>query len=85
MSSVVAAHRVRHSAACGILVLRPGIEPESPALQDRFLTAGPPGKSLNYLQIKSDYVNENHKVLWGKISPILDTMVTESLSEEATP
>ena len=42
-------------------------------------------KSLNYLQIKSDYVNENNKVLWGKISPILDRMATESLSEEATP
>ena len=85
MSSVVAAHRVSCSAACGILVPRPGIEPESPALQDRFLTTGPPGKSLNYLQIKSDYVNENNKVLWGKISPILDRMATESLSEEATP
>ena len=31
---------------CRILVLWPGIEPESPALQGRFLTIGPPGKSL---------------------------------------
>ena len=30
-------------------------------------------------------MNENNKVLWGKISPILDRMATESLSEEATP
>ena len=32
--------------ACGILVPRPGIEPASPALQDGFLTTGPPEKSL---------------------------------------
>ena len=31
--------------ACGILGPRPGIEPMSPALQGRFLTTGPPGKS----------------------------------------
>ena len=30
--------------ACGILVPQPRIEPESPALQGRFLTPGPPGK-----------------------------------------
>ena len=30
---------------CGILVLRPGIEPTSPALEGGFLTTGPPGKS----------------------------------------
>lgn len=29
----------------GILVLQPGIEPQSPALQGRFLTIGPPWKS----------------------------------------
>ena len=32
-------------AACGILAPWPGIEPGSPALQGRFLTTGPPGKS----------------------------------------
>ena len=31
--------------ACGILVPQPGIKPMSPALQGRFLTTGPPGKS----------------------------------------
>ena len=35
------------SAACGILVPRSGIEPMSPALQGRFLTTGPPVKSLS--------------------------------------
>ena len=35
------------SKACSVLVLRPGIEPTSPALESRFLSTGPPGKSLN--------------------------------------
>ena len=30
--------------ACGILVPQPGIKPEIPALEGRFLTTGPPGK-----------------------------------------
>ena len=30
---------------CGFLVPRPGIEPASPALEGRFLTTRPPGKS----------------------------------------
>ena len=34
------------SAACGILVSQPGIEPVSPVLQGGFLTIGPPEKSL---------------------------------------
>ena len=33
--------------ACSMLVLRPGVKPISPALESRFLTTGPPGKSLN--------------------------------------
>ena len=32
--------------ACEILVPRPGMESTSPALQGRFSTTGPPGKSL---------------------------------------
>ena len=42
---LVVAHGLSCSAARGILVSRPGIEPASPALQGRFLTTGPPGKS----------------------------------------
>ena len=34
------------SAACGILVPGPGTELVSPELEGRFLTTGPPGKSL---------------------------------------
>ena len=37
------------SATCGILVPRLGIQPVSPTLQGRFVTAGPPRKSLNGL------------------------------------
>ena len=43
--SLVEARELSFSAACGILVLRPGIEPTSPALEGGFLTTGPPGKS----------------------------------------
>ena len=44
-SSVVVALGLSCFAACGMLVPQPGIEPESPALECRFLTSGPPGKS----------------------------------------
>ena len=44
--SVVAVHGLCCFSARGILVPRPGIKPLSPALQDVFLTTGPPGKSL---------------------------------------
>ena len=39
------AHRLICSLACGILVPGPGIEPTSSAMQGRFFTTGPPGKS----------------------------------------
>ena len=41
--SVIAAQGL---SACGILVPHPGTEPTSPAMQGRFLTPGPSGKSL---------------------------------------
>ena len=43
---LVEAGRFSCPEACGILVLRPGIEPLPPALQDGFLTTGPPGKFI---------------------------------------
>ena len=46
VGSLVLVRRLSCPAACGILVLWPGIEPASPGLQDGFLTTGPPGKSL---------------------------------------
>ena len=47
-ASVVAVHGFSCSAACRILVPRPGIKPVSPALAGGFLTTGPPGKSHIY-------------------------------------
>ena len=44
--SVVVAHRLSCSTACGILVPQPGIKPASPALEGGFLTTGPAGKTL---------------------------------------
>ena len=49
--SLVAAHRLSCPTVCGILVPWPGIEPTSPALEGRFLTTGPPGKSLVLLYL----------------------------------
>ena len=42
-NTFIAAHRFSCSKACGTLVP----QPMSPALEGRFLTTGPPGKSLN--------------------------------------
>ena len=43
---LVVARGLSCPVACGILVPQPGIEPTSPAVEGRFLTTGPPGKSL---------------------------------------
>ena len=46
--SVVVARWLSCSAACGILVPQPGIEPASPALEGRFLTTGHQGNPQEY-------------------------------------
>ena len=43
--SLIEACELSCPEACGILVPRPGVEPESPALEGGFFTPGPPGKS----------------------------------------
>jgi len=43
--SLVAVHKLRCPAACGILAPQPGINLTSLALEGGVLTAGPPGKS----------------------------------------
>ena len=48
-SSVVVARGLSCPTACGILLPQPGIEPVSPALEGRFFTTGPPGKSREVL------------------------------------
>ena len=45
VASLVAALGLSCPAACGILVPQSGIEPTSPALEGRFFTTGPPGRS----------------------------------------
>lgn len=45
--SVVVARGFRSSEACGISVLRQGMEPMSPPLEGRFLTPGPQGSSCS--------------------------------------
>ena len=44
--ALVSAQQLSCSSTCGILVPQPGIKPVSPALEGRFLSTGPPGKSL---------------------------------------
>ena len=48
MDFIVAVLRLSCPAACGILVPQLGIEPASQALQEGFLTTGPPGESLHF-------------------------------------
>ena len=49
VDSVVVARGLGCPMACGMLVPQPGIKPMSPALESRFLTTGPPGKSPGML------------------------------------
>ena len=50
-------HGLNSSAASGILIPRPGLEPSSTTLQGRFLITGPPGKSLLlYLKFFTIYI-----------------------------
>ena len=46
MGSVTVMDRLSCPEACGISVPQPWIKPMSPALEGRFITTGPPGKSL---------------------------------------
>ena len=48
MDFIVAVLRLSCPAACGILGPQLGIEPASQALQEGFLTTGPPGESLHF-------------------------------------
>ena len=48
--------------SCGVLAPRPRVEPASPALKGKGLTAGPPGKSLKIyfgLNYQKNSVHEN--------------------------
>ena len=60
-SSIVVACRLSCPTACGILVPWPGIEPASPALEVRFFTTGPPGRSQKCFIFKA---SSSSRVLW---------------------
>ena len=47
--------RLSCPSVCGVLVPQPGMEPASPALEGRFLTTGPPGKSPHVYFIYSSF------------------------------
>ena len=49
--SVVMLHELSCSMACVIVVSQPGVKPWSSALESKFLTTGPPGKSPKSLLI----------------------------------
>ena len=57
--SLAAAWGFSCPAACGILVPQLRIKPASPALEGRFLTNGPPGKSLSFYFKNSQIVHIN--------------------------
>ena len=59
VGSVVEAHGLISSMACGILVPQPGIEPTSPVSEVRFLTPGLSGKSLLFLIICYSYAHKH--------------------------
>ena len=61
VDSLVVAHRLSCSTACGILVPQPETEPVSPALQGGVLTTGPSGKSQN----PSLYNGAKNQTLFG--------------------
>ena len=64
---VVAAQGLSCPTACGILVPPPGTEPMSPALEGKFLTTGPPGKSLRSIFQGKIHTCENR--IW-KLIPV---------------
>ena len=54
--SPASVHRLSCPTACGSLVPQPGMKPSSPALGDKFLTTGLPGKSLFLLLTDLSYL-----------------------------
>lgn len=67
-ASIVPAHRLSCSMASGILVSQPRMEPESPALQDGFLTLDHQEIPI-FLCIESNNIHNNSKDI-QTLSPI---------------
>ena len=63
------AHGLSYPVARGIIVPQPGIEPASPALEGRFFTAEPPGKSQDWLlSLSIMFSRFTHVVVYVSIS-----------------
>ena len=70
VGSGVAACRLSCLTACELLVLWPGIEPTSSALQGRCLTTGPQGKSLNLTILEHPHYSRSLRYKnWGQPLP----------------
>ena len=67
----VVASGVGYSEACGVLVPQQEIKSTSPALQGRFLTTGPPRKSLYIYYIMSRHCQRKGNKLPQKTTLIL--------------
>ena len=73
--SVVTAPGLSRLTACEILVPQPGIEPESSALEGRFLTTGPPGVSrqvyISRLSTQNPFLffHPNRAQIWVGLHP----------------
>ena len=74
MGSVVVVCGLSCLVACGILVPRPGIEPVSPVLQGRFLTTGPPGKSLIIVLICISLIINNEEIFSCAYWPFVSSL-----------
>ena len=93
VGSVVAIHWLSCPTARGILVPRPEVELASPALEGRFLTAGPPGKSCHvsnprpWLYIKSqEYPAPSHLLdLYPRLGLVAPKGPSHSLRIKAPP
>ena len=66
--------------ACRILVLQPGIEPTSPALEGRFLTTRPPGKWSESHSAVSDSLGPQWNSL-GQNTGVVDFLFSRGSSQ----
>ena len=70
--TVVVALGLSCCMTCWILVPQAGLELMAPALQGRFLTTGPPGKSLvRYFKYSSVYISIPHSLFIPPLTPFL--------------
>ena len=67
VSSVAETHRLSCLVAYEILALRPEMEPTSPALEGRFLTTRPPGKSQSSSILKAKRLRIRDKKTEGLV------------------